>query len=114
MTTVLHVARAFSAQPTLGDFLDDVDVVELPLPEVLANADLQPELIWVSAATPERVHALRDRFPTARILATPHGVLTSSDVVRLIEEADLVLADGGVLLAVAGLQALSRRLVAVA
>jgi hypothetical protein len=113
--TVLHVARAFSAQPTLGEVLGDaVRVVEAPLAEALARGDLGPDLVWVSSATAPEVRAVRDRFPHARVLATPHRTATSDDRVALIEEADLVLLDEGIVLAAAGLQALSRRLGAAA
>jgi hypothetical protein len=106
---VLHVARAFSAQPTLGDCLGEATVVESPLAEALAG-DLRPDLIWVSGATPGDVDAVRRRFPSARILATPPRRAGHDEVVRLIAGgADLVLPDEGVLLAAAGLDALSRR-----
>ena len=77
--TVLHVARAFSAQPTLGELLGD------------------------------DVRSVRRQFPHARVLATPRRAATSDERVDLIGEADLVLLDEGVVLAAAGLQALSRR-----
>lgn len=114
LTTVLHVARAFSAQPTLSELLGDVRVVEEPLVEALASRGPDPQLIWVSAATPDDVRAVRRRFPTARLLATPARSATSEERVALIGEADLVLLDEGVVLAAAGLQALSRRSTAVA
>jgi len=113
-TTVLHVARAFSAQPTLGELLGEVRVVELPLAEALARRDLTPDLVWVSTARPADVRAVRARFPGARLLATPGRAATSAERVELIEVADLVLLDEGVVLAAAGLSALSRRLRAVA
>lgn len=112
--TVLHVERAFSAQPTLGELLGDVRVVELPLAEALAPSDVDPDLIWISTALPADLRALRLRFPCARVLATPRRSASSQERVELISEADLVLTDEGVVLAAAGLQALSRRLGAVA
>jgi len=106
---IVHVARAFSAQPTLGVYLDDATVVEAPLPEVLGGA-LRPDVIWVSAAAPAEVAAVRLRFPACRILATPARRADADEVVELIAAgADLVLQDEGVLLAAAGLHALSRR-----
>ncbi|HEY6795600.1 MAG TPA: hypothetical protein VI248_13055 [Kineosporiaceae bacterium] len=107
---VLHVTRAFSAQPTLGELLDDVRVIELPLAEALANLDLDPDLVWVSEANRDALRAVRRQFPRAPLLATPRRGATPEDRVALIPEADLVLTDEGVVLAAAGLQALSRRL----
>jgi len=108
--TVLHVARAFSAQPTLGELLGDaVRVVEAPIAEALARPDLRPDLVWVSTATADDVRAVRRLFPRARVLATPRRTALSGERVELIGEADLVLVDEGVVLAAAGLQALSRR-----
>lgn len=113
--TVLHVVRAFSAQPTLGEVLGDaVRVVELPMAEAVAPSELRADLVWISTATAADVRAVRRRFPAARVLATPRSTATSDERVELISEADLVLLDEGVVLAAAGLQALSRRLVAVA
>jgi hypothetical protein len=107
--TVLHVARAFSAQPTLSECLGDAVVVEAPLAEALAGSSL-PDVIWVSSASPEQVGAVRRHFPAARILATPQLRVDPQQVIRLIAcGADLVLQDEGVVLAAAGLQALSRR-----
>jgi hypothetical protein len=107
--TVLHVTRAFSAQPTLSEYLDGMDVVEAPLPEALAAGSLHPDVLWVSAALPADVEALHTRYPRARILATPGRTATSGDVVRLIAQADLVLRDEGIVLAAAGVQVLCRR-----
>jgi len=108
--TVLHVARAFSAQPTLGELLgDDVLVLEAPLADALTRRSLHPDLIWVSTATADDVRSVRRQFPHARVLATPRRAATSDERVDLIGEADLVLLDEGVVLAAAGLQALSRR-----
>lgn len=106
---VLHVTRAFSAQPTLSECLDDVRVVECPLPEALMPGRRCPEIVWVSAALPADVEALRARYPQARILATPARNASSGDVGQLIASADLVLRDEGVVLAAAGIQALRRR-----
>jgi|NGEPerStandDraft_6_1074524.scaffolds.fasta_scaffold26040_2 hypothetical protein len=107
--SVLHVARAFSAQPTLGECLKDAVVVEAPLAEALAGTAL-PDLIWISSASPTSVDAVRRHFPAAQILATPASRADSQEVIRLIASgADLVLQDEGVVLASAGLQALSRR-----
>jgi hypothetical protein len=111
---VLHVARAFSAQPTLGECLDDAIIIERPLEDAL-RSELSPDLIWISSAAAGDVDAVRRRFPSARILATPPRRTTSEDVVQLIAGgADLVLQDEGVMLAAAGLAALSRRLLAAA
>lgn len=107
--TVLHVTRAFSAQPTLGGYLAGMGVLEVPLAEALAPSQQSPEVIWDSAATAADVEALRRRYPLARILATPSAASTGPDLVRLIGAADLVLADEGVVLAAAGVQALHRR-----
>ncbi|HEX2807628.1 MAG TPA: hypothetical protein VHN80_15815 [Kineosporiaceae bacterium] len=107
--SVLHVARAFSAQPTLGECLADAVVVEAPLAEALVGNAL-PDLIWVSSASPAVVDVVRRRFPSARILATPPCRADPQDVIQLIASgADLVLQDEGVVLASAGLRALSRR-----
>jgi hypothetical protein len=66
--SVLHVARAFSAQPTLSECLGDAVVVEAPLAEALAASTL-PDVIWVSSATPEQVGAgSRSRSPVERYL----------------------------------------------
>jgi hypothetical protein len=107
--TVLHVTRAFSAQPTLSEYLPAADVVEAPLPEALAPGALSPDVVWVSAALPVDVEALHERYPAARILATPGRSASSTDVARLIDQADLVLRDEGIVLAAAGVQALCRR-----
>jgi hypothetical protein len=105
---VLHVARGFSAQPTLRDALGDADVVEVPLAEAVLRPE--PDLVWVSDARPEEVLALRERFPGAGLLATLGLRADPDDVVLLLAcGADLVLRDEGVLLAAAGLQSLARR-----
>jgi hypothetical protein len=85
--TVLHVTRAFSAQPTLGECLaeclGDPLVIEAPMAEALApNA-------WRLLATPARTG--------------------EPDTLALIGQADPVLDDEGVVLAAAALQALCRR-----
>lgn len=107
---VLHVERAFSAQPTLGDTLGpSVTVHELPLAEALAG-DLDPDLIWASDATPDLVHLLHEHFPDAQLLATlPRSVGTKAVLALLAEGAALVLRDEGVLLAAAALRAMARR-----
>ncbi len=107
---MLHVERAFSAQPTLGDLLGpDVSVHELPLAEALAG-DLAPHLVWVSTATVDAVHLLRLRFPDATLLATVRREAVAPAVVSLFAAgADLVLRDEGVLLAAAALESLARR-----
>lgn len=106
---VIHVERAFSAQPTLSSALGpDAAVYEMPLPEALAT-DLTPDLIWTSNATAESVRLLRTRFPLARLLATVHRAAPPPEVVHLFAcGADQVLRDEGVLLAAAALQALAR------
>jgi len=111
--TVLHVTRAFSAQPTLSEYLPEATVLETPLPEALARVGLRPDVVWVSSALPADVEALRGHFPDAAVLASPARTASSRDVVRLISAADLVLADEGVVLAAAGLQVLCRRRLAV-
>lgn len=110
---VVHVERAFSAQPTLGNALGPLAVVhELPLAEVLAG-DLDPDLIWASDATPDLVHLLHGHFPGANLLATlPRDARNAGSraVLDLLAEgADLVLRDEGILLAAAALQAMARR-----
>jgi hypothetical protein len=107
---VIHVERAFSAQPTLSDALGPSAVVhELPLAEALAN-DLDPDLVWASDATADLVHLLREHFPDAQLLATlPRTAGTKAVLALLAEGADLVLRDEGVLLAAAALQAMARR-----
>lgn len=47
--TVLHVTRAFSAEPTLSECLDGADVVEAPLPEALAPGNVHPDLVRLIA-----------------------------------------------------------------
>ena len=115
MTThVLHVVRAFSAQPTLGDALvavlpEGAVVHEAPFPEALVSHDV-PDVVWVSSADAASVDALRERFPTASLLATLPARATTSDVVVLLAHgADLVLRDEGVVLAAAGIASLARR-----
>jgi len=108
MTTVLHVTRAFSAQPTLGECLDGATVVESPLAEALVGS-LLPTAVWVSGALPADVEAVRARFGGVPVLATPSRRASTADLVGLIRAADLVLPDEGVLLAAAGLLALIRR-----
>lgn len=107
---VLHVQRAFSAQPTLGDALGPAAVVhELPLAEALA-AGLAPDLVWVSDTAPERVRVVRERFAGAGLLATASRTASAEVVLVLLEcGADLVVRDEGVLLAAAALQAMARR-----
>ncbi len=118
-THVLHVVRAFSAQPTLGDALvaalaGDVVVHEAPLAEALAGHD-RPDVVWVSSADDATVTAVRARFPDAGVLATLGAGAPTADVVGAIARgADLVLRDEGVLLAAAGIVALARRPRAVA
>jgi len=108
---VIHVERAFSAQPTLGNALGPVARVhELPLPEALAQS-ADPDLIWVSDATLDAVHLLHERFPGARLLATvPRGAGPTAVLGLLAGGADLVLRDEGILLAAAALTAMARRL----
>ena len=115
MTLVLHVTRGFSAQPTLRDALPPgTRIRERPLAEALAGAD-QPDVVWVSGATADAVHALRTRFPAASLLATVSPAAPPEDVVLLIAHgADLVLRDGGVLLGAAAVGALVRRRLPVA
>jgi len=107
---VIHVERAFSAQPTLGGALGASCVVhELPLPDALA-CGFEPDLIWASDATPDLVHLLRGQFPDAQLLATlPRRADSAAVLALLAEGADLVLRDEGVLLAAAALQAMARR-----
>jgi uncharacterized membrane protein YgcG len=107
--TVLHVTRAFSAQPTLSECLPDADVVEAPLAEALAPGRRPPDVLWVSSASPAEVEALHARYPASAVLATPARTASAKDVVELIRLADLVLADEGIVLAAAGVQALRRR-----
>lgn len=107
--TVLHVTRAFSAQPTLSEYLPDAVVTEAPMPEAMALGRLRPDVVWLSSALPGDVEAIRSRYPEAAVLATPARTASAVDVVRLIELADLVLADDGVVLAAAGVQVLCRR-----
>jgi hypothetical protein len=107
---VLHVERAFSAQPTLGDALGPAVVVqELPLAEAMA-AEVDPDLIWASEAGPNLVHLLHEHFPGAQLLATVPPSAGPKAVLALFHEgADLVLRDEGILLTAAALQALARR-----
>jgi hypothetical protein len=108
---VLHVERAFSAQPTLSNVLGaGARIHEMPLPEALAHA-ADPDLIWASDATTDSVHLLRQQFPQARLLATvPRGTGSPSVLALLAAGADLVLHDEGILLAAAALEAMARRL----
>ncbi len=115
MTThVLHVVRAFSAQPTLGDALtaalpDGAVVREAPYSEALVSHD-EPDVVWVSSADAPAVDAFRERFPRAALLATLPPRAEASDVVRLLEHgADLVLRDEGIVLAAAAIVSLARR-----
>ncbi|WP_143448823.1 hypothetical protein [Kineosporia sp. A_224] len=115
MTThVLHVVRAFSAQPTLGDALSaalpgGADVHEAPLAEALVSHDV-PDVVWVSSADAPTVDAVRARFPAAAVLATlPARASTADVVVLLAHGADLVLRDEGVVLGAAGIVSLARR-----
>jgi hypothetical protein len=107
--TVLHVVRAFSAQPTLGAALPDARVVELPLADALGG-HLVPDLVWMSSAQPGEVLLLRRHLPRVGLLATLPRLADPDEVVLLFAHgADLVLRDEGVLLAAAGLQSLARR-----
>jgi hypothetical protein len=108
--SVLHVARAFSAQPTLGDLLGDgVIVHELPLADALAGSG-STDVIWLSDADPQVLSCLRLRYPGAAVLVSLGRQGSAADVVTLLElGADLVLRDEGVVLAAAGVQALARR-----
>ena len=111
---VLHVVRAFSAQPTLGAALSELlpggaAVHEAPFPEALVSHDA-PDVVWVSSADPICVDALRERFPGAALLATLPVGAPAAHVVRVLGcGADLVLRDEGVVLAAAGIVALARR-----
>jgi hypothetical protein len=111
---VLHVVRAFSAEPTLGATLSQIlpggaDVHETPFPEALVTHDA-PDVVWVSTADPICVDALRERFPGAALLATLPAHAPAGHVVQaLAAGADLVLRDEGVVLAAAGIAALARR-----
>lgn len=111
---VLHVVRAFSAQPTLGIALAQIlpggaVVHEEPFPEALVS-HVVPDVVWVSSADPICVDALRERFPGAALLATLPAHAPAAHVVRVLDcGADLVLRDEGVLLAAAGIAALARR-----
>jgi hypothetical protein len=110
MTSVLHVTRGFSAQPTLRDALPPgTQVLERPLAEALVCLD-RPDVVWVSSATADAVHAVHTRFPQAALLATVRPAAPPEEVVLLIAHgADLVLRDGGVLLGAAAVGALARR-----
>ena len=107
---VIHVERAFSAQPTLGNALGPSCVVhEMPLPAALA-CGFEADLVWASDASPALVHLLRSQFPGADLLATLPRTAESKAVLALLDEgADLVLRDEGVLLAAAALQSMARR-----
>jgi hypothetical protein len=107
---VIHVERAFSAQPTLGDALGPSCVVhEMPLPDALA-CGFEADLVWASDASPDLVHLLRSQFPAAHLLATLPRAAEPKAVLALLDEgADLVLRDEGVLLAAAALQSMARR-----
>lgn len=111
---VLHVVRAFSAQPTLAALLSQalpggVAVHEAPFPEAVVGHD-QPDVVWVSSADAVCVDALRERFPQAALLATLPAHAPAGDVVLVLGAgADLVLRDEGVVLAAAGILALARR-----
>jgi hypothetical protein len=107
---VVHIERAFSAQPTLGDALGpQATIRELPLPELTAGR-LCPDLIWISSATEDTVHLVRECFPTAQLLATVPRSTGPKPVLALMEAgADLVLRDEGILLAAAALQSMARR-----
>jgi hypothetical protein len=107
---VIHVERAFSAQPTLSNSLGPAFVVhELPLPDTLA-CGFAPDLIWASDATADLVHLLRTRFPTSHLLATVPRTADPRVVLALLDEGtDLVLRDEGILLAAAALQSMARR-----
>lgn len=108
--TVLHVERAFSAQPTLGDLLGrDVEVRELPLAEALAG-NTTPDIVWSSDTTADVVRILRLRFPRSQLLATVPPRCDPATVVLLFAHgADLVLRDEGVLLAAAAMGSMLRR-----
>lgn len=107
---VIHVARAFSAQPTLGDALGPPYTVhELPLPEALA-CGFDPDLVWASDAGTDLVNLLRSQFPSSNLLVTlPRGADPGAVLELLAEGADLVLRDEGILLAAAALQSMARR-----
>jgi hypothetical protein len=86
-----------------------VVVVEQPLEEALAG-HRHPDAVWLSAATPDGVRSLRDRFPQVPLLATVRGSARSEDVLAaLAGGADLALRDEGVVLAAAALASIIRR-----
>jgi hypothetical protein len=107
---VLHVTRAFSAQPTLGDLLGPrVRIQEMPEAEAMAG-NLDPDIVWASDTTMDLIRPLRLRFPRARLIGTVPADGDPTEVVLLYAHgADLVLRDEGVLLAAATVASLLRR-----
>lgn len=108
---VLHISRAYSAEPTLSITMGDhAQIRETSLPEAL-NSEHEPDLLWVTDPTVDELRTLRIHFPTASVLVTRsrysrQGATTMS----LIDSgADLVIEDESVICAAAGLGALARR-----
>lgn len=108
---VLHVTRAFSAEPTLSITLgESMEVREVPLAEAVLSED-EPDLLWIADPRPDDLRALRQRFPTTSMLVTAiESGAGASQVVELLDAgADLVLHDSSVVGAAAGLASLGRR-----
>lgn len=107
--SILHVAHAFSAQPTLGIAFPEAVIDEVPPAEAVSGSR-HPDLLWLSQASLTEVDLLHRRYPGAAILATAARDAAPATVLALLAHgADLVLRDEGVLLAAAALQSLARR-----
>lgn len=120
---VLHIAHAFSAEPTLSIALqsffdrlrtDDVEnintlICEKPFDEAIVWPQV-PDLVWFSDPSVHQVGAIRTNFPQSSILATVPSVHSVHNFTALINAgADLVFDDNSVVCAAAALTSLMRR-----
>jgi hypothetical protein len=113
---LLHVARGFSAQPTLTAQLaarSDLPwrVLELELAEVLHRDDIDPDVVWASRPQPEDTAQLRRRLPGRPLLVSVQRHSPPGLIVQHYDlGADLVIEDEGITHAAAAVAALGRRL----
>jgi hypothetical protein len=113
---LLHVARGFSAEPTMTAQLAARSalpwrVIELDPAEVLHRDDIAPDVVWASRPQPDDTAQLRRRLPGRPLLVSVPRHSPPGLVVQHYDlGADLVIEDEGITYAAAAVATLGRRL----
>jgi len=113
---LLHVARGFSAEPTITAQLSARSslawrVVELDPAEVLHRDDMAPDVVWASRPEPDETAQLRRRLPGRPLLVSVPRQSPPGLIVQHYDlGADLVIEDEGITYAAAAVATLGRRL----